>query len=429
MKSLRYLLTIAILCCLALTSFGQHRTVGDKTTVNISFHKTNFEQSMETNLAPQTVGYQWALIKDGQIVSEKWGGLARRGNDGDKLMKKNTPMNLGSLSKFISGTTMLHLMENPPQHMDQSYKNKSFDNRLDMAMWGELPTVWLDVIPAPGEVMGPQQRMISYRKLLQHRSGFDDDWQPVGGGDRDFLDYLENGFTPAQFDVREYANMNFVTIGYLIPLLENHMLNYDVNAANTGLSDENADANARLMIGGEMDNIVREYVTDNFETPINFGCDASNAMSTTAAYGYSSVTDDDGSISSMMDTKGHCGGEGGYWMSAHDLANYVANFSATNNIVSSTVRNKMYNDTMDPDDRLVWSSAWSDTWVNTNFDMPRVAWSDGSVPGHRAALLRLPDDYYLVITSNMRNNGAGQNSGQLYTIGLNAFKAGMQHNF
>lgn len=429
MHSLRYICTIAILCCLTLSSFGQHRTVdGGFTTQNISFNKTAFEQSLETSLAPQTIGYQWALIKDGQVVSEKWGGKARTGNDGNMTMKKTTPMNLGSLSKFISGTTMLHLMENPPQHMGLNYKNKSFDDRLDTPMWGELPNVWLDVIPGPYDP-GPQQRNITFRKLLQHRSGFDNNWQPVGGGERDFLDYLENGFTPAQYNVREYANMNFVTVGYMIPLLENHMLNYDVDQAVSGYTAASADAYARSLIGGEMDGIIREYVTDNFSTPINFSCDAADQMANTAAYTYTSLTDQDGGISSIMNTKGHCGGEGGYYMSAHDFANYVANFSASNNVVSSTVRNKMYNETMNPDDRMVWSFVNNDSWMNTNFDMPRVVWSNGVGSGNRSALLRLPDDYYLVIFSNTRNDTAGQTTGQLYNFGVAAFKAGMDHNF
>jgi len=347
-------------------------------------------------------------------------------------MTATTPINIGSLFKFIAGTTMLNMFETKPQKMETTYKNRGLDANLDTPFWGELPKVWLDEIPGPGS-NGPTQRSIKFRQLLQHRSGFDDQWNASQKGGRDFLEYLSDGFLASQYGVREYSNMNFVLVGYMVPLLERHHLNYAVDEANAGKSKAAADANARLMIGGEFDRIVRQYVTDKFTPKMNMSCNATKDYASTAAYGYSSMSDTKGVISSAIETKGHCGGEGGYYMSARDFANYIAHFSMTDKVVSKTVRDKMYNDSMDTaaeaDDRMVWAGAPADNWMNTNFNVPRVAWSNGATNGTRTALLRLPNNYYLIVFSNMRNDGAGQDTSQLFNLGLAAFKAGMQHNF
>ena len=43
-------------------------------------------------------------------------------------------------------------------------------------------------------------------------------------------------------------------------------------------------------------------------------------------------------------------------MSARDFANYAAHFSKSDLIVSKTARDKMYTETMNVDDRLVWAN-------------------------------------------------------------------------
>ncbi|MEQ1645178.1 MAG: serine hydrolase domain-containing protein, partial [Pyrinomonadaceae bacterium] len=344
MRSMRIITVAALLLSFTTFSFGQLGL----STKQITFKKDVFEQNLTSTLSPQTIGYQYVLIKDGKIVSEVAGGNARVGQNGLMKMTPTTPINIGSLFKFISGTTMLNLFETKPQKMESTYKNRGFEANLDTPIWGEMPTVWLGQFPKPG-TGSPQQRNITYRQLLQHRSGFDDDWNKSQKGGRDFFDYLKAGFTPSQYNVREYANMNFVTVGYLIPLLERHNLNYDVDIANNGKTTDAADQNARKMIGGEMDRIVRTYVTNKFTPKMTMSCDAKADMKNTAAYGYSSNADQNGVISSAIETKGYCGGEGGYYMSARDFANYIAHFSSTDKVVSKTVRDKMYNETMNPD--------------------------------------------------------------------------------
>jgi len=63
--------------------------------------------------------------------------------------------------------------------------------------------------------------------------------------------------------------------------------------------------------------------------------------------------------------------------------------------------------------------------MKTNFKMPVIVWSNG-VPAHgKTVLLRLPQNYYLILFTNSDELGTGD----LYDAGIAAFKAGMEHNF
>src|SRR5215470_9376173 len=73
-----------------------------------------FESSAHQALQGQVMGYSFVLMKDGRLVSEGAGGSARNAADGRQPMTTSTPQNLGSLFKFVTGMTMLHILEHPP---------------------------------------------------------------------------------------------------------------------------------------------------------------------------------------------------------------------------------------------------------------------------------------------------------------------------
>jgi hypothetical protein len=123
--------------------------------------------------------------------------------------------------------------------------------------------------------------------------------------------------------------------------------------------------------------------------------------------------------------QGHCGGHGGYFMSSRDFANYVAHFSSTNLIVDQAGRDAMWKEGMKPDDRLVWTSAFSDPAIKANFNMATIVASNGVTDGNRTVLIRLPENYYLILFTNSPDLDVGD----LYTAGVAAFNAGMAHNF
>jgi len=267
---------------------------------------------------------------------------------------------------------------------------------------------------------------------------------PPNKGGRPFLEFMEKGFLTSQYDVREYTNINFTAVGFLIPLLERNFVKYDLDQKTWNASTQKtynmtqaeADLFIRTELGKGMDKLMRERIWNKMKPTFNPSCDPTNdpVMKNTAAYAYNSVSDTTGVITSHQENSGYCGGEGGYYMTARDFANYAAHFSQSDLIVSKTVRDKMYSETMNVDDRLVWANETPDDWMKENFKMPIIVWSNGGTGttgtgGARTVMMRLPQNYYLIIFSNTRNDPNGQDGGQLFNFGRTAFKEAMKHNF
>src|SRR5882672_8597534 len=107
---------------------------GGVSLTNTSFNKTAFDQSLKGSVGSAVMGYQYVLIKDGKVVTEFAGGRARNQVDGGKLMTPTTQINIGSLMKFITGTTLLNIMEHPAKWTPS--ENASLNSRLDYHIWG-----------------------------------------------------------------------------------------------------------------------------------------------------------------------------------------------------------------------------------------------------------------------------------------------------
>jgi CubicO group peptidase (beta-lactamase class C family) len=384
----------------------------------ITFQKRAFEVSMFNALNGKVMGWQYVLIKKGVVVSENAGGLAQNAADGNVPMTVNTPTNIGSLAKFLSGTAMLGLMEKPGS-FDQYDNGLSLDQKLERKIWTVMPNAWIN------DMTGGVEN-ISFRQLLQHRTGFD----TFKDGNRTVLGYLEdsNGFLPAQFDKRQYANINFVLNGYLLSLYTSPStkLSFDAQQQYFGWNDIQADMVIRQTSGTKMHNLMKTRIWDKMTPKILPNCDAANTLQNVAAYGYSSVNDaTTGQITSAIDNQGHCAGQGGYFLSMRGLANYLAHFAATDLIVNQDTRTEMVTNDMNPRDQLVWSFSVPSYWYGTRFNMPNIAYSNGVAGGWRSVLIRLPEDYYLVAATNSPDLDADA----VRDAGLSAFIQGMKHNF
>jgi hypothetical protein len=418
MKYGKFLVAFAILLGLIIGASGQRAA-----KVN-TFKKAPFDAAIKDLVEPNVMGYQYVLIKDGKIAAEGAGGKARTGNDGNLDMTTATPQNIGSLAKFLSGTAMINLFEKPAAKTDSDYKKNGLQANLDRVIWAEFPKVWLNAIPGPFD-KGITQRRIKFRQLLQHRSGFDEDWKATKT-DGTFPSQLKNQFNVDLYDKRKYTNVNFTLGSYLLPLIEYHNLNYDLDIETNGMSMTDGDKLVRDKLGKRMDALMRERMWNKMSPKFNATCDPKKDVKNTAAYGYpNKQAKGGGEFYSMMETIGHCVAVGGYFTSARDFANYVAHFSQTDLVVTQTGRDAMFKDGMPSDDRLVWTAATTDDWINTNFKMSRVAWSNGIAGGVRTVLLRLPENHYLILFTTSPELAVGD----LFKIGTLAFKEGMKHNF
>lgn len=414
--------TVVILAGIATAQFGYTNTPP------ITLAKRTFDSTMTRGLKGNVMGYQYVLLKKGVVVSEDADGLAQNAADGNNNiavpMTLNTPTNIGSLAKFMSGTAMLGLMQKP--HGPAQYDNGlSLDMKLDRKIWTVMPNAWIN-----GMKGGIED--ISFRQMLQHRTGFDDQ----KAANRNVLGFLKDadGFNPAQFDIREYSNINYVLNGYLLPAYSTSSAKQSWNNAQNmnDWSDAETDGMFRQAMGTNMHNLMKTRIWDKMTPKIYPNCDATNTLSNVAAYGYINANDaTTGMINSSIDTQGHCGGHGGYYLSARALANYVAHFAASDLIVDQEARNLMHTDNMAPADRLVWSFNATSGYLGTNFGMPNVAWSNGVLTsnttgdGYRAVIIKFPQDYYLIVTTN----SADLSADAIRIIGMNAFQEATKHNF
>lgn len=382
-----------------------------------SFDKSAFEQSAHEALKGKVMGYSFLIMKDGKLVTEGAGGRARNRADGFKLMTTSTPQNLGSLFKFISGVTMLHILEKPPA--GSAGGQGSFASRLDAPVSLLYPQIWQNAIETPAI------STITFRQLLQHKSGFRD----CSGG---VMGCFGAPFDPSLNGKRDYQNLNFTLTGYLIGVYTKPEILTNTNNMANSIPVAEKDRVFQLAAGLQMNNFIREKVFPLATGKISASCDAANEYKKTGAYGYKSATDKGkGIITSRMAEGKPCIGAGGYWMSIRDFANFAAHALHSNKILSASTRKMLYNDQMaSTDERMVWSSRTTDDWIKEKFGMNYIIWSGGDQnygggQSMETSIVRLPLGYEVLVFANSNDLG----SGPLARIGIEAFKAGMAGNF
>jgi len=354
-------------------------------------------------------------MKDGKLITEGAGGNARNAADGLKPMTTSTPQNLGSLFKFISGVSMLHILERPPA--GSAGGKGSFIDHLDAPVALLYPQIWQNAVKTPAI------KTITFRQLLQHKSGFRSCSDP--------MDCFSGTFDADLIGKRSYQNINFALTGYMIGVYTKPSILTNTNAIANSTPVAEKDRVFTVASGLQMDTFINDKVFKLAPGKISASCDAANEYKNTGAYAYKSASDKGkGIITSRMAEGKPCVGSGGYWMSIRDFANFAAHALHSNKIISASTRKMLYNDEMAPDDRMVWSFTKSNAWIKDNFGMNTIVYSGGdqNYGGGQAAhtaIVRLPLGYEVLVFANSDELG----SSSLANIGIAAFKAGMADNF
>lgn len=379
--------------------------------------KTAFDASIRLQLSGKVMGYSYVLMKDGRLISEDADGLARNDADGRTSMTPNTPQNLGSLFKFISGMSLLYAFEHAPP--GSAGGNNTFDARLDSPINLLYPQFWQSAIS------NPAIRRITFRQLLQHKSGF------RAGSSDDVPSSLSGTFDPRLIGQRDYQNINFGLVGYLLGVYTKPSLLSQANGLPAGTPADNRKVFFQKIAGLQMNAFIRGTVFARAPGRISASCDAANEYKSTGAYTYISKSDKGNGIitSRLRDETKTCVGSGGYWMSVHDFATFAATVLHSDRLISATTRQRIYNASMNPDDRLVWSFTKSDPTIKTNYAMDPILYSGGDQPysggqGAHTTIIRLPLGYEVLVFVNSDD----LNSSSLTNIGIAAFKAGMAGN-
>ena len=401
---------------LAATSF--HATADIITDVPlVTYDRAAFEARAKKAFANDVMGYQALLLKNGQIVGEVAGGKARNSADGVVGMTTSNPANVGSTIKFTGGVSLLQLFESKDPVINP--KGLTVDQWLDLPVWTFLPAVWQ-------KDMNPSIKLIKFRHLLTHKSGF----RKLGTGDAGtdgemrFFDYLKKGVVETDM-TRNYQNANFSMVTYLVPMIAYPSFRDTVNkeAANNNWSAESQEIHKRIALVWEA--YIKGAVYARLTPPIDPSCNPTvdyPKENRTWAPDYRSKDDTakGGTRDERIANNGYCQAQGGWYLSGRELAAFVANFQATNKLMSAATREKMFDDDK-WDDRLVWSFTINDQFIKNKFNWRTMPYMGGDHFGAHATILMLPGGYQAVGIINSDDIGSYGVTARL----LRAFKTGI----
>jgi hypothetical protein len=419
---------------IAFAQLGVQDKLGAKV---LEFDKEKFAASLKDQLTkgePLT-GYAAVIIKNGRIVAEAEGGLAVRANwNGFKQAKMttSTPNDIGSCMKLISFITLLSLMEKKALKDGATSINKT--GYLQSTIRQYLPKRWRHFVEFPPKEKTVEQQYdvkrvgsVTFAQLLKHKSGFRAHPAAYQWA------YIERGIQQKDVGVRDYENVNATILTYLWPRL------VDPAAADKiekYIEDNNIANNDRLTYGKLYGGFFEKWMQDNVFGKItphirpscNPGVDypKRNPPVTFALHYENPLGSENPSYGKAKEDAGGCHAMGGYYLTMRELAAFMANFQASNVLVSENVRKLMYNDSNEVtrDDRLGWSRTLESGFATKHFGVNAIAYHGGDKYGH-TAILQLPGGYIAVGTVT----GGSNASGAVATALKNAWGEALRANF
>jgi CubicO group peptidase (beta-lactamase class C family) len=394
-KSLR-VVAMLVLCAQSLMPVARAQKV--EPNPPLSFDKAAYEKRIHQAFDGKVMGYATVLIKNGQVVSEVADGLARNAVDGNVKMTTTIPANIGSTIKFVSGLALLQLFEKKTDH--------PVDYWLSQPIYTYFPKIWQNG-------MDPSIKQITFRHLLQHRSGFRSLTNDELGDDgkKSTFDYLATGVKPANFNARAYANANFSILTFLIPMVAypDFLTTVNKEAAENKWNADEAPIHKRIAVAWEL--YIKGQIYAKNTPPVTPSCNPTvefvNQKKTWAPDYKSAKDTGKGVTRDSRVNNGYCHAAGGWYITARELAAFVANFNATDKLVSTKTRDMMFDDD-NANERLVWSFTTPDTAINQKFNLKMLPYMGGDQGGAHASILMLPNGYYAIgiINSNdMNSNG------------------------
>jgi hypothetical protein len=433
----RSLVSSLVLFGLLLNSTGVYAQLGGAQVgaKTLKFDKEKFIATVQENRlgVPKPLGgYAAIIIKDGRIVAETAGGVAVRG-DGKGTqtasMTTSTPNDIGSDFKMISFITLLSVFEK------RAAQNPALtvEKQLNGSILPYLPKAWRAWVNTPPDDTAAAAQATAriakttFAQLLSHKSGF----RSVANKTAQF-DYIDKGIQQADIGVRKYSNFNATVLTYLWPRL--------MDPAKADLIEKQIEdgkvANTNDEVYGELygdffENWMQKNVFDVIRPAIRPSCDPAvdypkrNPPVVFARFYVDSLGGDNPIYWSEKDKNYGCHAQGGYYLSMRELAAFMANFQATNTLVSEKVRKMMYDDSTPTtrDASLGWSGTLSSDFAAKHFKITGLPYQGGENKGY-SAIVQLPDGYIAVGTIN----GVGDANVVANAL-KNAWVQGMLANF
>jgi CubicO group peptidase (beta-lactamase class C family) len=369
------------------------------TQTQVKFNAVVFEEKIHQELAQRVKGYSVVIANESDIQAKVSSGWAQAPGDGNVPMKTFISSGIGSVSKVLTAVALLHLFDR------HKLSSASVQEQLDMSIWDKLPLKWRETTLA-----GKNFEKVTYRSLLQHKSGIASDgieppkeYSDNGIG---FYFILQKGVDENKIGERDYNNYAMVLVGLLVAAIA-----YPEQVAKFHQEHKNLDhfeytKALRLEYLRLYEKYMREEIFSQAFESIAPTCRPERELPDDKyAKGYANRDDKTGSSPQRKDP---CNPQGGWFLSAQELAQFARTLAFSNRYIGPTTRASLYDPTniQTRDERMVYSSLIGQSGFEKEFEEElgqkdlRWAYHDGSVSGYRAIFMKLPYDYYGVITVN-----------------------------
>jgi D-alanyl-D-alanine carboxypeptidase len=341
MKNKITICLLAILALMNLTSFlaipaAQAQGINTKLAANTKeFDIDLFEQNIRKALDGKSVGYAYAINQNGQLKKEGAGGYAVLPQDmpteGIKIDPKGTAqfarkrMNIASVTKTITATTVLKIIQDK---LVKDYPNLSIDSKVNPF----IPASWK---------RGPGVTDLTFKELMSQLSGMNLE----GGTDIEGLKtWIATGVTRPKSEYI-YKNSNLAIFRIIIPyMLSNSVVRKSLDAhALANLESFNA------LVSNSYKDTVNKLVLEPMGI-LNANTKSEGDFLPTRLYSFP----DNKKKGTLTNDWTLVSGGGGWYLSAVNLAQFLAHLRYNNKILTPATRKLM-------DDNLMgWRPAgWS----------------------------------------------------------------------
>lgn len=361
--------------------------VFDQSAASDRFNAALFEQAVHQRFAGKVMGYSVVIANQDGLVTKVSGGYAQAPGDGNVPMRTNVASNLGSVSKMLSGVALLQLFE------QGALFDGTVDEQLDTPIWDKLPPKWQQAYA------GNNLELITYRHLLQHKSGFriSDGTATANKGDGTKMSYvLSRGIRLDNFDVRDYNNFNISILLYLIPAIAYPDIVDDFDAYYGDLAVGPYSVGITPWYGALYEYYMRHEFFPDAVAPIAPTCRPSEALPADGyAKHYASLADATGDLIEAN----FCRAQGTWSMTAEDLAHFGRSILHSNAYLSAPTRAELFNPAV-PDDRLIWDAVQENEGFGDELGQSQWPAHGGLHKNYTAALVMLPYGYVGVAQTN-----------------------------
>ncbi|MEZ4805631.1 MAG: serine hydrolase, partial [Bacteroidia bacterium] len=143
-------MAIILVFTLLFLSACKKEAINQKKSFGPDFNLDKFEDELKASIQPSgAIGWTYIISQNGLFARGGGFGKARNNADGNRAMNINTKVNMASISKFLTATAVMQLLER---------RNLTVDSKI--GQW--LPNNWNQ---------GPGVSQLSFREILGHTSG------------------------------------------------------------------------------------------------------------------------------------------------------------------------------------------------------------------------------------------------------------------